>query len=519
MAFDTVHWLHWLPHPHLRENEAPYPQRWLALFAVSMGVFLIALDITIVGVTAPQLSDALGATATQVQWAFDAYTVALAGFVVLGGALSERYGRKGSVQLGMLVFAGGAAVSAFAPTIGVLILGRVVSGLGAAVVFPTCLSIISVLFAPEERHRAVGIFATISAVGLALGPLAGGLVIHAFWWGAAFLVAVPFALLAIIAVGAVVPPSRRPLETDLDVIGALLSVLGLGGIVFAVIEGPDRGWTQAMVLAPMAVGLLCTVGFIAWELRSKAPLFDLRVLNDARVVGGALAMAVVYFTLSSSQLLLPQYLDYVLNMDSLQVGLMMMPFGLGLLLLSSRGSALMQHHGQRAMLVVSLTLMACGMAVLALLPVWGGIPNVLIGACIYGLGFGLIVAPATSTIMVAVPEEKAGDGSAVNMVSRQIGGAIGVAITGAVASGIYRAGLSLDGFSLSAAEASRVERSLSGVIALQNELAPATASRLDAMADAAMVKGVAGGMALSAALALLVAAIAFFSLRPRRAAR
>jgi MFS family permease len=178
MGFDTVPWLRHLPHPRLPEDETLYPHRWLALYVVSMSVFLIALDITIVGVTAPNLSKGLGATATQIQWAFDAYTVVLAGFVVLGGELAERYGRKGLVQIGMLVFAFGSAVSAFASSPGILIVGRVISGLGAAVVFPTCLAIVSALFPPEERHRAIAIFASISAGGLAGGPLIGGLLIN-----------------------------------------------------------------------------------------------------------------------------------------------------------------------------------------------------------------------------------------------------------------------------------------------------------------------------------------------------
>lgn len=515
MAFDSVPWLHLLPHPRLSEDETLYPHRWPALFVISTGVFLIALDITIVGVTAPALSAGLGATATQVQWAFDAYTVVLAGFVVLGGGLAERYGRKGFVQSGMLVFAAGAAVSAFAPSIGIFIGGRAVSGLGAAVVFPACLSIISTLFPTEERHRAIGVFASISALGLAVGPLVGGLLIDSFWWGAAFLVVAPVALLAIMAIGFVVPPSRRPQEGELDLIGALLSVLALGGLVFGVIEGPDRGWEEPMVLVPLALGLICALAFVFWELRSKAPLFDLRVFADSRVVGGALAMAAVYFTYNSSQLLLPQYLNYVLNMSSVQTGLMMVPFGLGLALLSPHSSRLVERHGQRTMLVFSLAFMAAGMGLLALLPVWGGIANVLVGASLYAVGFGLIVAPATSVVMVAIPKEKAGDGSAVNMVSRQIGGAVGVAITGSVASMIYRSGLSLGAFTLDASEQSRVERSLSGVIALKDELGTATSMRLDAMADASMVEGVAAAMALSAVLTLVVAGIAFFAVGRR----
>jgi len=515
MAFDTVPWLHHLPHPQLLEDKTPYPQRWPALFVVSLGVFLIALDIAIIGVTAPKLSEALGATARQIQWAFDAYTVMLAGFVVFGGGLSERYGRKGAMQAGMLVFAAGAALSAFASDVGILIAGRVVSGLGAAVVFPACLSIISVLFPPEERHRAIGIFASISAIGLTAGPLLGGLLIDSFWWGAAFLIVTPVAVLATVAMAFVVPPSRQPQVGRMDLAGALLSMLGLGGIVFAVIEGPERGWDQIPVLLSLVLGVLGTAGFVVWELRTRTPLFDLRVFRDPRVIAGALAMALVYFTFNSAQLLLPQYLGYVLNMNSLQTGLMMVPFGLGLVLLSPCSSRLVERRGQRAMLLFSLVFMALGMTVLALLPVWGGVANVLLGFCIYAAGFGLIVAPATASVMVAIPKEKAGDGSAVNMVSRQIGGAVGVAITGSMASVVYRAGLSLDSFPLNATQQGQVERSLSGVIALKDRLDPAVVLRLDTMADTAMLKGVAAAMALSALLTLLVSVIVFFALRRR----
>ena len=169
MAFDGIPWMHWLPHPRFPDDAGPYERRWLALIAVSMGVFLIALDITIVGVAAPTLSAGLGATATQIQWAFDAFTVVLGGFVVFGSGLAERYGRKGFLQVGILVFGLGAAISAYAPTPSVLIAGRIISGLGAAFAFPCCLSIISSLFPPKERHRAIGIFAAIRPPGLPVG--------------------------------------------------------------------------------------------------------------------------------------------------------------------------------------------------------------------------------------------------------------------------------------------------------------------------------------------------------------
>ncbi len=479
------------------------------------GVFLIALDITIVGVTGPFLSAGLGATATQIQWAFDAYTVVLAGFVVLGAELAERFGRKGVMQMGLLVFAVGSAISAFAPDPRVLIAGRIVSGFGAALNFPAALSIITGLFPPKERQKAIGVFASISAVGLAGGPVIGGLLINWFWWGTAFLVVVPPALFAIAALGVVVPTSRRAEQKPLDFLGAVLSVIGLGSMVFGVIEGPGLGWGDPTVLVPFAIGIACLAIFIVWELRCKGPLFDLRVFKDTRVVGGALAMATVYFTFESSQLLIPQYLNYVLNYSSVKTGMLMSPLGLALLVLSPGSGNLVDRYGQRTALLLTLSFMAAGLMVLALLPFWGGITNVLVGVCVYGVGFGLIVAPATSVIMVAVPAEKAGDGSAVNMISRQIGGAIGVAITGSLASMVYRHGLSLSEFHLSDTARASVERSLSGVIALDHTLEPAIAVRLDAMADAQMLKGVAAAMALSAAVTVLVAVVALVVLRKR----
>ncbi|HEX5398679.1 MAG TPA: MFS transporter [Verrucomicrobiae bacterium] len=513
MAIEGIPWLHRLPHPRLPEDDTPFERRWVALIVVSLEIFLMALDITIVGVVAPTLSAGLGATATQIQWAFDAFTVVMGGFVVLGGGLAERYGRKSFLQIGIAVFAAGAVVSAFAPSPGILIAGRAISGLGAAISFPTSLSIIGALFPPNERPRAIGIFAAFSAAGLASGPLVGGVLIDWFWWGAAFLVVVPFALVAIVATAVVVPPSRNPQKEGLDVSGALLSVFGLGGIVFGVIEGPDRGWANVVVLASLGVGLTCTAAFIAWELRCKSPLFDLRVFKDSRVVCGGLAMAIVYFTFNSGQLLIPQYLGYVLNLSSLQTGLMMSPLGICLILLSPRSGRLVERFGQRTMLLFSLMLMTTGMIMLALLPVWGGTANVLAGLCVFGVGFGLIVAPATSVIMVAVPKEKAGDGSAVNMISRQIGGAVGVAITGSLAAAIYRHGLSLSEFSLTGAQQSAVMRSLSGVIMLHDKIDAATAARLDHMADGMMTKGIAVAMAFSALVALLVAGMTFFTLR------
>jgi EmrB/QacA subfamily drug resistance transporter len=515
MAFDRAHWLLWLPHPELPEDDEPYAKRWFALPAVSLAVFFVALDITIVGIAAPAIIKELGASSSQIQWSFDAYTVTLAGFVVLGGALADRFGRKGILQIGGALFAAGAAISGLAGSVAVLLAGRVISGFGAALAFPSALSIITTLFPPNERHRAIGIFASISAVGLTAGPVVGALLLRWFWFGSAFLFVVPFAVLAILLVGMIVPPSRRPRTHAIDTIGALLSMLGLGGIVFAIIEGPGRGWASPAVLTPMALGVIASVAFVFWELRHENPLFDVRVLKNERVIAGGLCMAVVYFTFESMQMLFPQYLRYVANESILFTGLAMAPMGLSLVLLSPQSGPLTERFGPQVMAVFSLIMMAAGMVVLAALHFWGGLSNVIVGLVVYGVGFGLIVAAATSAVMVAIPKEKAGDGSAVNLVSRQLGGAVGVAVLGALASAIYRSKLDLAGFDLTAQQQHKIFDSLAGVVSIQHELGSKVAEQIDAMADAVMVDGLAWAMVLGAIVCAVSAALSAYLLRKR----
>jgi EmrB/QacA subfamily drug resistance transporter len=515
MAIDHPHWLLWLPHPQLPADEKPYEKRWFALPAVSLAVFFIALDISIIGIIAPAIIKELGATSSQIQWSFDAYTVTLASFVVLGGALADRLGRKGMLQTGGALFAAGAAISGLAGNVAVLLAGRVISGFGAAFAFPSALSIISTLFPPNERHRAVSIFASISAAGLTAGPVVGAFLLRSFWFGAAFLFVVPFAVLAVVLVGMIVPPSRRPGTHPIDGIGALLSMLGLGGIVFAIIEGPGRGWASPAVLAPMALGVIASVAFVLWELRHENPLFDVRVFKDERVIAGALCMAVVYFTFESMGMLFPQYLRYVANESIIFTGLALAPLGLCLVLLSPQSGPLTQRFGQQVMAVFSLIMMGAGMLVLAALQLWGGLFNVIVGLVVYGVGFGLIVSAATSAVMIAIPKEKAGDGSAVNLVSRQLGGAIGVAVLGSLASAIYRSKVDLASFDVTAQQQHKISDSLAGVVAIQHELEPKVAEQIDAMADAAMVDGLVWAMVLGAILCAVSAALSAYLLRKR----
>jgi EmrB/QacA subfamily drug resistance transporter len=517
MAIEHPHWLLFVPRPRLPDDDQPYARRWWALPAVALCVFVIGIDVSIVGIAGPSLTTELGVSAAELQWTFDSFTVVLAGFVLIGGGLAERYGRKGVLQVGLSVFIVGSLIAAFAGEPPILIAGRAVTGLGAAMVFPPALSVLSVLFPEDERPRAVGIWAGVAASGMALGPIVGGVLLDFFWVGSVFLVNVPVAAVAIVYLAVVLPPSRGSEQGRLDLVGAVLSLLALGGLVYGIIEGPDQGWTDPAVLVAFVVGVATLAGFVAWELRIAHPLFDVRVLSIAAVVTGALAMAMVYLTMQGIELLVPQYLQYVEGYSTVVAGVVMLPIGAGLAVLSPHSARLVERYGQRTMLAATLGLMAAGLAVLALLSVWGGVVNVIVGLTVFAIGFGLVVAPATSSIMVALPVSKAGDGASVNLVSRQVGGAIGIALIGTTATVAYRADLSLSGMGLSADQQAQVESSLSGVETVSGGLSSATTSAVDAAADAAMAVGLQWGMALAALFAAISAVLAHRFLRPTAA--
>ena len=498
MAVDRPQWLLRLPQPELAAS-GRYERRWYALVALALGVLIIAIDVSIVGIAAPRITTALDATAAEVQWVFDAYTLVLAGFVLVGGGLGERYGRKGAFQVGLVVFAVGSLVSAYATEPLVLIGGRIVSGLGAATVFPTSLAMLSTVFEQDERPRAVGLYAAVSAFGLSLGPLVGGVLLAHFWVGSVFLVNVPVAVIGVVMAAIVVPSSRNDGLPSLDISGAVLSAIGLSGVVYALIEGPQQGWSAPRVLLAGALGLVLLVVFVRRELSIDHPLFDLRVLRLGPVLVGAIAMAVVYVTFNGIQLLLPQYLTYVTELSSFQAGLVMLPAGLSLAILSPLSARFVEHWGLKRMLTVTLTLMALGMLILAGVGLWGGVLNIELGLVVFGSGFGLVVAPATAAVM-SLPAAKAGDGAAVNMVSRQLGGAVGVAILGSVAVMAYRANLSLDGLGLDAEQQRAVEASMSGEDALGAGVSDSTLARVDTLTSAATATGIQWAMLLGAAV-------------------
>jgi EmrB/QacA subfamily drug resistance transporter len=402
-------------------------------------MFISAMDMTIVNVALPDMSNDLDAGIGELQWVLDAFLVALAGLLLAGSGLADRFGRRRVFLSGFVGFAAASVLTAASQTVGEVIAARAVMGMAAACVLPPALSLLAVLFPPELRPKALGVWSAVAGLGLALGPVAGGALVDVAGWRWVFLVNVPFVLVAAPLGLRWLPESRRPGAPPLDLPGVALSTVALTGIVFALIEGVDASWTSPTVVGAAAVGIAAGVAFFAVELRRARPLFDVRVLARPRVSAGASAILATYIASLGMLFVLPQYVQYVQGHSALASGLELAPFGLGLGALATVSGRLVARYGPRVVLLAGLLTAAAGYAPLLLLSGDSPPALVVLGTGIVGCGMGLAFPPATAVIMNDLGLERAGDGAAVNQLARQVGGALGVAIVGSVFAAIYAA--------------------------------------------------------------------------------
>ena len=407
-------------------------------------MFISAMDMTIVNVALPDMSNELDAGIGELQWVLDAFLVSLAGLLLVGNGLADRFGRRRVFVLGLIGFAVTSVLAAAAATVGELIAARALMGVAAACVMPPALSLLVVLFPPELRPKAAGIWSAVAGLGLALGPVVGGVLVDVAGWRWVFLVNVPFVLLAAFFGLRWLPESRRPGVPPLDLPGVALSTLALGGIVFALIEGVDAGWTSPAVLVAAVTGIGAGVAFVATELRRRHPLFDVRVLVRPPVAAGALVILAAYIAMLGMLFLLPQYVRYVQEGSALASGLEVAPLGLGLGSAAALSGRLAARHEPRGILLAGLLTATVGFVPLLLLSADSSPALVVLGTGIVGCGLGAAFPPATAVIMNALGTEKAGDGAAVNQGARQVGGALGVAIVGSVFGAIYAAEIADD---------------------------------------------------------------------------
>ncbi|MEO9221926.1 MAG: MFS transporter, partial [Mycobacteriaceae bacterium] len=425
----------------LRETVAPATarRRWWALAVLCLSVLLVVVDNTIVNIALPTLSNDLHASTSGLQWLVDAYSLVFAGLLLVGGGLGDRFGRKPMLQLGLLLFAATSLWAASATTTGELIAARAGMGMAAALVYPATLALLSTVFTDRrEKAMAIGIWSGVSGLAVAVGPVSGGVLLQHFSWQSIFLVNLPVVALALVAGKVLLPNSRDNAPGRFDVVGAAGSVAAIGLLVWTIIEAPGRGWTApATVSGFLGVGVLLA-GFVAWEQRHAHPLLDVALFTNPRFSAASGAIAMAFFGLFGFIFLITQFFQAVRGYDTLRAGVATLPFAVVVGVLSPVAIVAMKRFGTTAIVSIGLGLMSAGFVLVANTavdaPYWG---PVVIAMVLMAAGLAMVTGPATDAIMSALPQARVGAGSAVNDTTREVGGALGVAVIGSVMNSVY----------------------------------------------------------------------------------
>lgn len=480
----------------------------------------VVLDNTILNVAIKTIADpvhGLGATQSELEWAMNSYTLVFAGLLFTFGVLGDRYGRKRMLMAGMILFGLASLASAYAQDPLQLIGARALMGLGGAAIMPATLAIISNVFPLHERGKAIGIWAGGVGIAVAIGPITGGLLLEHFWWGSVFLVNVPIVIIGLALIAAIVPDSKDPNKTGLDPVGVLLSILGLISLVYGIVRISDLGTVaDVSVVVPSLVGLAILAVFVWYESRIDHPAFDVRNFRNAGFSTAIATVGLVFFAAMGVMFFLAFYWQIVRNYSPLQSGALVLPFAAAQLIFAPQSARMVQKYGARAvgtvaMLVITLVL-ACYTLVQVDTPIW----MLLALGFIQGAAMANIMPPATTAIMNALPREKAGVGSSMSNVVRQVGGTLGIAILGAILSASYRNQMEDKVTALPEQLRHVVTESISGAAGVAGQLGPRGAGLLDA-ANSAFVTGVHWA-ALGAAFVALVGTAVVARWMPGKAA-
>ncbi|QNS05166.1 MFS transporter [Streptomyces xanthii] len=443
--------------PEQPEQTAPpagggHPQRWLILGVICLAQLTVLLDNTVLNVAIPSLTRELDASTADIQWVISAYSLVQSGLLLTAGSSADRYGRKKMLAAGLVLFGVGSLVAGLAGSTAQLIAARAGMGVGGALLMTTTLAVVVQIFDDAERVKAIGLWATVNSLGFAVGPLLGGVMLDHFWWGAIFLINIPVAVVGLIAVLALVPESKNPRGDRPDLLGALLSTVGMTGIVYAIISGPDKGWTSGPTLTSAAIGLVVMAAFVLWELRIPYPMLDMHFFRNQKFTGAVAGAILVAFGMGGSLFLLTQHLQFVLGYGPLEAGLRTAPLALTVvaLNLTGLGAKLLPKLGTPLTIAAGMTCLAAGLAAIALLggDAYGGM---LAGLIIMGAGIALAMPAMANAIMSAIPPEKAGVGAGVNGTLAEFGNGLGVAVLGAVLNARFAALVPVAAASLPAA--------------------------------------------------------------------
>jgi EmrB/QacA subfamily drug resistance transporter len=484
-----------------------YERRWLTLAVLSLSLIIIGLDNTILNIAIPTLQQTFEASASELQWMVDSYILVFAGLLLTMGALGDRFGRARALTTGLVIFGTASVFAAYADSSTALITARGVMGIGGALMMPATLSIIVDVFPKEERGKAIAIWAAVAGLGIGLGPLLGGVLLENFWWGSVFLVNIPVIIFALLLGKFLVPNSADPDAPRIDVVGAGLSMAAISAIVYSIIEAPTLGWTSGTVLAMFGIGIATLAVFGWWERRVENPMFDLKFFQSKRFSGGVIAITIAFFALFGVVFLFTQYMQFVKGYSPLEAGVRIAPIALGMAIGSARSHIVVKKFGTTK--VVTAALVSLGVVIASLSAVTAATSYVylFIALVSMSMSMGFIMAPATDAVMGSIPVAKAGVGSATNDVTRQLGGALGVAIIGSAMNARFSADMADAVLGLPQQAADAAANSVGAAITIASQLPEPMGTALASAANNAFLQGLGAASAVATGVAFVGAAI------------
>jgi EmrB/QacA subfamily drug resistance transporter len=509
-------------------DERARERRWWILGVLCLSLLIIVVDNSILNVALPTLArpdsqGGLDATNSQLQWIVDSYVLVFAGLLLTAGSLGDRFGRRGALQVGLVVFGLSSLLAAMASSPGQLIAARALMGIGGAFIMPATLSLITSIFEGRERGRAIAIWAGVAGLAVAIGPLTGGFLLEHFYWGSVFLVNLPIVGVALVAGVLIVPTSKDPAGPKLDLEGAGLSIAGLVALVYACIEAPENGWTDSTILAALTIAAALLAAFVLWERRTPHPMLNLDFFKNPRFTTASASISVLFFTLFGSIFLLTQYFQFVLGYSPLGAGVRLLPLALTMMVVAPISARIVERVGTKIVVATGLFIVALSVLSYVQLEASTGYGTIFWRLMLFAVGMGLTMAPATESIMGSLPLAKAGVGSAMNDTTRQVGGALGVAVIGSVLSSTYgtQVGDAAANQQLPSGVAGEAQNSLGFALETANRVGGPAGKALATTARTAFVDAMHQGFLVAAAVALAGAIIALVWLpaRARSAAK
>ncbi|RJV01015.1 MAG: MFS transporter [Candidatus Poseidoniales archaeon] len=494
----------------VNSNHIDYPKnRWLVLAVLSLSLVIVMLNNVTLNVALPELSTDLEADNSELQWIMDSYALVFGGTLLVMGALGDRFGRKGALQIGLIIVGCASAWTAFyAQNSTEVIFARATMGLGAALVMPSTLSVVLVVFPPNERGKAIGIWAAMAGIGAPIGLILGGWAVENYNWEMVFLINVPIIIFALIVGAIIVPRSKDQNQRPLDAIGAILSVVSLASLLYGIIEGPSLGWYDSQVLVSFVIAIVFGFGFVLWQRKVEYPILPLEFFKNQKFTLGLVAIALAMFVMFSFMFMQMLHFQLVRGHSALSAAIRFFPLPMGLMPAAANSDKLVAKFGRPNVITTGLVLVSAGLFLFTMVEVDTNYWQIAATFVLLGVGMGLTMAPSTTAIMDAIPESKAGVGSATNDASREIGGALGIAIGGSVLNEIYQSNISIP--SSASANSQLIESSFPAAIKIGSEMLAKGNSEgalLIASAKDSFVEGMIGACIVAGCVALIAAFI------------